>query len=229
MARPVLSVLIAVLATFLAAPTALAQADMTEPSTRRADRPRIGLVLGGGGARGGSHIGVLRVLEELRVPVDIIAGSSIGAIVGGLYASGMSPDEMSEAIIGIDWNDLLVDALPRQQRPFRRKQEDLHDLFAGEIGIGKHGVRLPSGLMAGQKLGFMLRTLTLHVAGIEDFDALGVPYRAVATNLEDGTMVVLDGGNLAEAMKTVDQPEVGAMADGEEESADALATRIASY
>jgi len=168
-----------------------------EPPTR----PRIGLCLAGGGARGGAHIGVLRVLEELRVPVDCIAGTSIGSIIGGLYAVGMSPAEMDSALARIDWFALLDDSPPRRLANFRRKEEDRLPYFKFELGIGKDGLKLPAGLMAGSKLLFLLRALTLPAVGIDDFDELPIPFRAVASSLDDGTMVVIDHGSLADAMR----------------------------
>ena len=166
-----------------------------------AERPRIGLCLAGGGARGGAHIGVLQVLEEMRVPIDCIAGTSIGSIVGGLYASGMSPAAMDSAVLNIDWFTVFDDAPPRRLRNFRRKEEDYLPYFPFRAGIGKDGLAQPGGLVSGQKLMFLLRQLTLSTTGIDDFDDLPIPYRAVAASLEDGSMVVLDSGTVADAMR----------------------------
>ncbi len=102
------------------------------PSTR----PRIGLCLGGGGARGGAHVGVLRVLEELRIPVDYIAGTSIGSIIGGLYASGYSPQELDSALVHIDWTSVFADSPPRGQLLYRRTEEDRWPHFGFEFGVG---------------------------------------------------------------------------------------------
>lgn len=164
-------------------------------------RPRIGLCLAGGGARGGAHIGVLQVLEELRVPVDCIAGTSIGSIVGGLYAAGMSPAEMDSVLGSIDWHALFDDSPPRQLINFRRKEEDRLPYFKFELGLGRNGVKLPAGLVAGSKLIFLLRELTLPAAGIDDFDELPIPFRAVAASLDDGSEVVIGHGSLADAMR----------------------------
>ena len=166
-----------------------------------AGRPRIGLVLGGGGARGGAHIGVLEVLEELRVPIDYIAGTSIGAIVGGLYASGMSPAEISEVIADIDFQDLFRDRPPRQELTFRRKQDDAKFPARLEVGFRAGRVRLPPGLISAQKLGVSLRSLTLPVAHIARFEELPVPFSAVATDLGTGELAVLSSGDLAIAMR----------------------------
>ena len=164
-------------------------------------RPRVGLVLSGGGARGAAHVGVLRVLEELRVPVDYVVGTSIGAVVGGLYASGSSPQTIRGSFEEVDWEDLFTDRPPRKNISFRRKQDDDEDLFRLELGIKRRGLVLPAGLIAGQKLSFLLRKMTLHAAGVDDFDRLAIPFRAVATDLDSGEMVVLGGGDLAEAIR----------------------------
>ena len=107
-------------------------------------RPKIGLVLSGGGARGWAEIGVLKVLEELHVPVDLVVGSSIGSVVGGLYASGMSPQEMEDALAAVDWGDVFVDKVPRVDRPFRRKLDDGQYLTKLVVGIDKGKIALPS-------------------------------------------------------------------------------------
>jgi len=164
-------------------------------------RPRIGLALSGGGARGLAHVGVLRVLEELRVPVDYIAGTSMGSIVGGLYASGLSPGQIEEAMERVDWVDLFNDRPPRADLSYRRKQDVSSDFIDFEMGLKGGRLVLPQGLIAGQKIGFLLQSLTLRAAGIDDFDRLPIPFRAVATDLSDGGMVVLSRGDLAEALR----------------------------
>ena len=121
-------------------------------------RPRVGLALGGGGARGMAHIGVIRELEALRVPIDYIAGTSMGAVVGGLYACGYTPDEMEKLIKSIDWDTLFQDAPDRPEQSFRRKEDDFDHLLPIEFGVGwKKGLVVPPGLIAGSKLGFVLR------------------------------------------------------------------------
>jgi NTE family protein len=161
---------------------------------------RIGLALGGGGARGASHIGVLRVLEELRIPIDCIAGTSMGSVVGGLYAAGYSPDELERVVESIDWAHIFDDAPPRKKRSFRRKEDDFLYALGLEIGV-KGGLNIPSGLIAGRKLGFALQSTTLPVAGIHDFDELPIPFRAVAADVQTGEAVVLGKGNLATAIR----------------------------
>jgi NTE family protein len=169
--------------------------------TLPADRPRIGLVLGGGGARGIAHISILRALEEMRVPIDCIAGTSMGALAGALYASGMSVDELEELVLGLDWDVLFDDNIPRPQRSFRRKRDD--DLLVGQTGIGinEGTLRLTSSLLGGERILLTFQQWTQPVAMIDDFDRLPIPYRAVAADLRDGKEVVLGRGNLALAMR----------------------------
>lgn len=174
---------------------------LAEESQEQNRRPKIGLVLGGGGAKGAAHIGVLKVLEELRVPIDYIAGTSMGAVVGSLYASGASAAECEKTLTTIDWNDLFRDDPPRDEIAFRRKQEDFTYMAKGAVGVKMDGVRLPKALVAGQKIGVFFETLFSPVAGISDFDKLPIPYRAVASDLETGEMVVLKSGRLSEAAR----------------------------
>src|SRR5256712_2338482 len=164
-------------------------------------RARFGLALSGGGARGMAHIGVLKVLEELHVPIDVIAGTSIGAIVGGLYASGMSPDEIAREMERVDWASLFDDRPPRPDLPYRRKQDDTNAFIDFELGLRSGRILLPRGLIAGQKIGFLFKSLTTRAAFIGDFDRLPIPFRAVATDLADGSMVVLSRGDLADALR----------------------------
>jgi NTE family protein len=141
------------------------------------------------------------VIEELRIPIDYVVGTSMGAIVGGLYASGVAPDEIETRLVAVDWEDLFDDRPPRESVPFRRKQEDWEQLFDFEVGLGGKGLLFPRGLISGQKLNFLLGTMTVGVAGIGDFDDLAIPFRAVATDLDTGEMVVLASGSLTRAMR----------------------------
>ena len=166
-----------------------------------AARPRIGLVLSGGGSRGAAHIGVLKVLEELRVPIDAIAGTSMGAVVGGLYASGMSAAEVEQLIGSVDWQDAFRDRPPRESLNFRRKQDDREFLVRAPIGLRGGSLHFPRGLIQGQKLNAMLRSATLPVAGTDDFDRLPIPFRALATDLSTGAAVVFSRGSLATAVR----------------------------
>jgi NTE family protein len=164
-------------------------------------RPRICLVLSGGGARGMAHIGVLKVLEDLKIPIDCIAGTSMGAIVGGLYASGMTAQQIDATMRSLDWQEAFRDAPPRRDLAFRRKQDDRNFLVKLPLGL-KHGtVLLPKGFIQGQKLQETLRQLTLPFSNTTDFDLLPTPFRAVATDLETGNAVLMDKGDLAIAMR----------------------------
>lgn len=164
-------------------------------------RPRIALVLSGGGARGIAHVGVLRALERMHVPVDFVTGTSMGAVVGGLYAAGYSPDELETIVRTIDWHELIQDAPDRRHLPYRRKVDDLNYLTRWELGVSTHGVTIPPGLVSGHRLGVVLRLLALRAAGIDDFDQLPLPFRAVATDVATGEAVVLDRGDLATAIR----------------------------
>ena len=166
-----------------------------------AARPRIGLVLSGGGALGIAHIGVLEALEEMHVPVDVVAGTSMGAIVGGLYAAGYSPAELEAVVGALDWHELLHDKPDRRRVPFRRKVDDLTYLSPLEFGFSEGKLKMPSGLIAGHRLGVALRVLALRAAGVTSFDTLPIPFRAVATDLANGEMVVLSHGDLATALR----------------------------
>jgi NTE family protein len=191
------------LAACLAAP-AITDAQATpEPlgSHDTQHRPRIGLVLSGGGARGTAHIGVLKVLEQMRVPVDAIAGTSMGAVVGGLYASGLSARDIEKIMTSINWQDAFRDRPPREDLDLRRKEEDETFLVKYHFGLRDRHLALPKGLIQGQKLTETLRRLTLPVARISDFDELPTPFRAVATDLESGDSVVIGSGDLTSAMR----------------------------
>lgn len=165
------------------------------------ERSRVGLALGGGGARGVAHVGVLRLLEELRVPVDCVVGTSMGSIIGGLYAAGMTPSDMEQTLRRIDWPAAFNDGPPRADLPFRVKQEQRVLLTSGGIGIKSGRVQLPKGLLEGQNLLLLLEELSLPAAQVRDFDQLAIPYRAVATDLATGQPVVLGSGELAKAMR----------------------------
>jgi len=164
-------------------------------------RPRIGVVFGGGGAKGAAHIGVLKVLEEQKIPVDYIAGTSMGAIVGALYASGLSAAELEKVITAIDWKDVFSGDPDRRDIDYRRKREDFQNLSKLSVGIKDGKVVFPKGLIKDQKVNVLFETLMLHTSGIDDFDKLPIPYRAIATDLETGEMVVLKGGRLADAAR----------------------------
>ena len=164
-------------------------------------RPRIGLALGGGGARGIAHVSVLREIEDLHIPVDCIAGTSMGALVGGLYASGMSVDDMEDMVRSTDWKRLFDDSIPRKERSWRRKVDDRDALATVGVGLNGGRVRVSPGLLQGERILMMFESRTLGVSAIDDFDELPIPYRAVATDLNTGEAVVLGNGSLALAMR----------------------------
>jgi NTE family protein len=159
------------------------------------------LVLSGGGARGFAHVGVLKELERERVAVDCVVGTSMGAIVGSLYASGLSAEEIEQALEAIDWAAVLRDEPARVDRPLRAREQDRTFLVGAAIGYrnGKFGI--PRGLVRGQRFALLLRGLLLPTAEAEDFDALPTPFRAVATDLETGIMQVLADGDLPSAVR----------------------------
>ncbi len=164
------------------------------------ERPKIGLVLGGGGALGLAHIGVLQELEKLQIPIDYIAGTSMGAVVAGMYASGMSPDEMEQRFIALDWWDILKDQSSYQYLDYRRKLDDKR--FMGfELGLRGGDLLYPPGMAYGQKLNNVLESFVIKSTGITDFDQLNIPYRAIATDLKSGQSITLKSGNLPLAMR----------------------------
>ncbi len=164
-------------------------------------RPRIGLVLSGGGARGAAHIGVLEVLDELHIPIDAITGTSMGAVVGGLYASGLSAKDIAVVANSLNWQDAFHDRPPRTELTFRRKEEDESFLVNFPLGVRDWSFQLPKGLIKGQSLEMLLRRLTLPVATTNSFDDLPTRFRAVATDLATGEPVVMSSGDLASAMR----------------------------
>ena len=184
------------------APGATPPAAATAPGvTSPGHRPRIGLVLSGGGARGAAHIGVLEVLDQLRVPIDAIAGTSMGAVVGGLYASGLSANEIATVANSLNWQDAFRDRPPRTELTYRRKEEDESFLVNFPLGVRNWRFQLPKGLIKGQSLEMLLRRLTVPVATIPSFDSLPTRFRAVATDLATGEAVVMKDGDLASAMR----------------------------
>jgi NTE family protein len=182
-------------------PSAQASQEKAQASEGETQRPKIGLVLAGGGAKGAAHVGVLKVLEEMRIPIDFVAGTSMGSIVGGLYAAGFSPQEIEREIRTIDWQDVFNDDPAREDRSFRRKQDDRLYVFKAKPGFNDYKIELPLAYVQGQKFDLQLSRLTGRVAGIQNFDQLPIPYRAVAADLETGQEVILKSGNLARALR----------------------------
>lgn len=173
------------------------------PPSQAAGRPTIGLALSGGGARGAAHVGVLRVIERMGIPVDYVAGTSMGAVVGGLYAMGMSPDEIEATIEEIDWTAIFQDEPPRQDRRIQRKLDDNDFLFSARPGVNeeKREVNLVPALIQGHRLDLALRRYTLPARSIHDFDDLKIPFRAVATDAVTGDAVILGSGDLATSIR----------------------------
>ena len=179
----------------------IAFAQAADEAVSEKSRPRIGLVLGGGGARGAAHVGVLKELERLRIPIDAIAGTSMGAIVGGLYATGIRADELEHLVNTIDWTGTLSDKPDREDLPFRRKQDEREFPINFELGVRGGDLLLPKGVIQGQKLDLLLRKLTLSASHIEDFDDLPIPFRAIASDIVAGEAVVLDSGDLTKSIR----------------------------
>lgn len=177
-----------------AAPHAVSQ------DTASSSRPRVCLVLSGGGARGAAHIGVLKVLEELRIPIDCITGTSMGSLVGGAYASGMSVPEMEKLISGVSTDLLFKEKPPRQDQDIRRKLDDRSILLGIEVGVRDGNLLLPKGVVSGVQLETVLRALS-KLGGYVKFDEMPIPFRAVATDLVTGKAVVFSEGELANVMR----------------------------
>lgn len=188
---------IAALAAAIAAPDAACQ---TTPITESPHRPRVALVLAGGGARGGAHIGVLKVLEELRIPIDCIAGTSMGALVGGGYASGMSAAQIETFVKNVDWKAVVGGAGSRKLEPVEQKR---FNTASGSIELGLKGstIVLPGGLIASSRIENVLRSYVANARTVADFDKLPIPFRAVATDMKTGDMVVLSHGDIATALR----------------------------
>jgi NTE family protein len=166
------------------------------------ERPRVGLVLSGGGARGLAHVGVLKVLERERIPVDVISGTSMGAIVGGLYASGLDAADIEREVARLEWGSVFAARVDRQDLSQRRKEEDFEVSPVLEVGVGGDGIKAPLGAVSSRLLESHLRRLTLAAGQVKHFDLLPTPFRAVATDMESGQAVVLSDGDLATALRS---------------------------
>ena len=165
------------------------------------DRPKIGLALSGGGARGGAHVGVLKALERLEVPVDFIAGTSMGAIIGGFYAAGYSADEIERLLNETDWNLALTDQPARRDRTMRKKELEADFLVPYRVGLNRGRLQTPLGAIEGQHLDQILHRILLPVIETYNFDRLPIPFRAITTDLVTGEEVVLSRGSLADALR----------------------------
>ena len=165
-------------------------------------RPRIGLVLSGGGARGLAHVGVLKVLERERIPVDVIAGTSMGAIVGGLYASGLSAEQIEAEVLRLDWGNVFASRVDRRELSQRRKEQDFEVSPLIEVGIDATGLKAPLGPVSSRGLESHLRRMTLPSRQFTNVDQLPTPVRAVATDMETGKPVILGSGDLATVLRS---------------------------
>lgn len=180
-------------------PVYASPSDKSDPAAVK--RPKIGLVLSGGGARGSAHVGILKVLEQNHIPVDYIAGTSMGSVIGALYASGMSPDEITQALNEIDWEDVFEDSGSRKDKTFRDKDDERLYLIKQQIGVKDGNMQLPTAFIQGQRFEQVIRKLTIQASEIRDFDKLPIPFRAIATDIATGEAVVLGRGNLSVAIR----------------------------
>ncbi|SEA03414.1 patatin-like phospholipase family protein [Alkalimonas amylolytica] len=171
------------------------------PCDKVEGRPCVALVLGGGGARGGAHLGVIRYLEQQQIPVDLVVGTSIGAFVGGLYASGKSPDQIERILTELPWGEGFQDRVQRHEMPARRKQQRDAYPIQLELGVRLDGVHLPKGVLHGQAMAELLQRAYGLQANQLDFNALAIPFRAVAADLVSGEAVVLAEGSLLQAVQ----------------------------
>ena len=215
-ARPQLTALALVLALFISVTASVDARSVDElpPSAPQADlsaaaqgddaaeiRPRLGLVLAGGGARGAAHIGVIKVLEEFGLRPDVIAGTSMGAIVGGLYASGMNAADLQQVIETMDWDRAFSDDPGRPDSTMRRKKLDRDLLVKRRLGFNRGGIQVPIGVLQGQHLDQLLKRILRDHITVTNFDQLPIPFRAVATDLATGEPVILGSGSLVEAIR----------------------------
>jgi NTE family protein len=161
-----------------------------------AEPVKVGLVLSGGGTKGGAHIGVLKALELHNIKVSYVVGTSVGAVIGAMYATGMSAEDIEQAIAAIDWDDVLKDEPSRPEVPIQIKRGDFDYLVKAKLGFSKGQVKFPLGLAQGQKITGLLRQLLHNGGQVQQFDDLAIPFRAVATSLDTGEAVVLASGDL---------------------------------
>jgi len=189
----------ALLPALTAASLLVACAHASAQTETPSSRPRIGLVLSGGGARGGAHLGVLKVLEEMHIPVDVIVGTSAGAIVGAAYASGMPLPQIEKEMGGLR-TEMLFRDIDRRETPLRTKANDAINFIGPEVGLKGGAMELPKGVVAGVSIEAVLRQLTERQRD-DDFDKLPIRFRAVATDLASSQMVVIDHGSLAVAVR----------------------------
>src|SRR6185312_13453271 len=182
----------------LSATTALPQNPLLPSGT---GRPKLGLVLEGGGALGLAHIGVIQWMEEHRIPVSYVAGTSMGGLVGGVYATGRSASEVREVVQSIDWDAVLRGQTPYSDLTFRRK-EDARD-YPSTLEFGLHkGLHLPEGFNSGQQVSLILDRIALPYSELSSFNELPIPFACVATDLQSGKPYVFRSGSLALALRS---------------------------
>ena len=176
----------------------LSQVALGQEKSVENTRPKVGLVLSGGGAKGLAHIGVLKVIDSLGIKVDYIGGTSMGAVVGGLYASGYTANQLDSIFSKIDVDALLQDYTPRESKSFYEKRND--EIYALTLPFNNFKLGLPSGLSKGLYNFNLMSRLTQHVSDVRDFDKLPIPFLCIATDVETGEQIVLDEGILAQAI-----------------------------
>ncbi len=175
-------------------------ASTSPEKAKHGSRPQIGLALSGGGALGLAEIGVLQWLEENHIPVDRVAGTSMGSIIGSMYASGMSPDEIREFAEKVNWEEAMAPEATYTQLSYRRKQDRREFLIAAPLGL-KHGLNGPNGINPGHGVGLLLDRIAYPESNVSNFDDLPIPFRCVATDMQSGEPVVLRDGALAQAVR----------------------------
>jgi NTE family protein len=181
--------------------TAFAADGPPVPEPPTAARPTIGLVLGGGGARGAAHVGVIGVLEEAGIRPDFIVGTSMGAIVGGLYAAGLDAAALQQVLEDMDWDRMFADDPGRRDRTMRRKQLDRDFVVPRRLGFSRRGLTAPLGVLQGQHFDSALKRIVSQTVTVPDFDQLSIPFRAIATDITTGSPVILGSGSLVQAIR----------------------------
>ncbi len=189
-----------VLALLLFPPSFQAQNTLASPAESGTPRPRIGLALSGGGALGLAEIGIIQWMEENHIPVDRIAGTSMGSIIGAMYATGMSPTEIKKFAEKINWDEALLPEPVYSQLSYRRKQDRRDFLVSAPLGL-KHGLRGPNGYNSGQGVGLLLDRIAFPESTASSFDELPIPFHCVATDMQSGEIVVLHDGSLPQAIR----------------------------
>ena len=179
--------------------TSLLLLTLAMPSARAEED--VVLVLAGGGARGIAHVGAIAALEELQVPVAAIAGTSMGALVGGLYAVGLDSAQLLEVVETMAWDEAFEDSLERNDLPQRRKSDDYDYPASVSLALNEGRLSIPLGFVQGQQVRQMIKDLTINADHIDDFDKLPTPYRAVATDIETGEAFVFSQGDIVTAMR----------------------------